>query len=501
MSRKRNHFLASLFPEDTWVSTVVGFTLIGLVLGYGFWYVERERSRALREADPTTTPTPESKPVSSTPSAAPVRPFKPASPATDSEARPSAVPVIFHEDSTIRLEAPAWELAVGGAGQFLVVQSLGQPKLVVIDVERGQVAFSVPVEMHRVAFASGRNRLFVVHRSKMLIERWNLRTQKCELRFQTPIAGAIETAVLGADSDGPVLLRVGNLPGSNPGWFFMDPTTFDVEPINAVSKSNSVAFATNERLELRAAANGSTFCAWRSESSPTALEVFTIKDDRVHSQLSLSDFGFAVPSFDGQFIGTKVGLFRSPFDLLRSANENFLLSLLSADSQHFWSPTNSRQWQLRAIGDESILAELPKVELGFNRGRLKNELPFDKRLILVSRLGKLIAVPPAGSAVIVYKTDPKHFPSPAVARLTVTSSPPFATHRGELFSYQVLTTAPFGELKYRLDFAPDGLEVLADGLISWQVPPNFADAEASVILTVRSPQGTEDVHAFVLQVR
>ena len=491
-SRKRKRQRTGVFAQDSWVSTVVGFVLIGLVLSVGFWYVQRERDRPLREV-----PRPS---AASTPPAA-------ISPAIASARPADASAGMFQHKSTLKLASPAADLAVGGAGQFIAVFCADQRRLDVIDVERGEVSFTVPALKDSVLFAAGRSKLFVFHRDRQVIERWNLRTKEREVEFPTQNVFSLTSVALGSDSEGPLLVRATEVPGQSAGWYFLDAASLEMEPVRAETKESKVrivAFSTSETLQVRAAANGSAFCAWRIGGSSTALEVLTVNDGRVESNLSLFHFFFAALSFDGQFLNTDRGLFRQPFDLALPAREYASKCFPSADSQYYLGQTPTGEWHLRATGVEAILGELPKLVVQEDlspRHRQTSQRMFDKRLTFVSKLGRLVFLSQLNDSLVFYDVDVNRVLPLTAPRLTITSRPPSSVRKGEPFAYQIETIGSSSPLTYQLDVTPDGMTVSPTGKLTWDVPSDFAESEATIVLTIRSAQGAEDVQAIVLPVQ
>lgn len=51
-----------------------------------------------------------------------------------------------------------------------------------------------------------------------------------------------------------------------------------------------------------------------------------------------------------------------------------------------------------------------------------------------------------------------------------------------------------------LEFGPAGMKLDDNGVLSWEVPAQFAEVEASVLITVGDASGQEVFHAFPIAV-
>ena len=122
-------------------------------------------------------------------------------------------------------------------------------------------------------------------------------------------------------------------------------------------------------------------------------------------------------------------------------------------------------------------------------------------MTFVSKTGRLVYLAQLNDALNFFDTDVKNLPSLVTPRLLITSRPASSVKRGESFSYQIETIGLNSQLSYQLTFAPAGLTVGSTGKMTWDVPSNFAESETTILLTVRSEQGAEDIQAIVLAVQ
>ncbi len=64
--------------------------------------------------------------------------------------------------------------------------------------------------------------------------------------------------------------------------------------------------------------------------------------------------------------------------------------------------------------------------------------------------------------------------------------------------YQIEALSNQGGLTYKLDFAPEGMAVSSDGLVTWQVPAKINAEGERVIVVVGDKSGAETFHSFTL---
>jgi hypothetical protein len=80
--------------------------------------------------------------------------------------------------------------------------------------------------------------------------------------------------------------------------------------------------------------------------------------------------------------------------------------------------------------------------------------------------------------------------------LVVLSQPPLRAKKGSTYEYSLNVKSRKGGVKYRIESAPDGMQISSNGKLSWQVPLEFAESEISVIISVRDAMGQEIFHTF-----
>jgi hypothetical protein len=90
--------------------------------------------------------------------------------------------------------------------------------------------------------------------------------------------------------------------------------------------------------------------------------------------------------------------------------------------------------------------------------------------------------------------------TPGIEPLSVQSQPPANATRDKPYTYQVDAKSAKGSVKYKLDSAPSGMKVSPEGKITWNVPADFDNAQAEVLLTVSDASGQEIAQPFKITV-
>src|SRR5204862_7761774 len=85
--------------------------------------------------------------------------------------------------------------------------------------------------------------------------------------------------------------------------------------------------------------------------------------------------------------------------------------------------------------------------------------------------------------------------------LFVASRPVAGAVKGKTYRYPVAVRSKSGKVSFKLDAAPDGMKVTADGSLVWEVPKDTKDSEVEVILTITAASKEEIFHSFKITVK
>ena len=123
--------------------------------------------------------------------------------------------------------------------------------------------------------------------------------------------------------------------------------------------------------------------------------------------------------------------------------------------------------------------------------------PFEQHLFLIPDAKLLVFIPASNDKLVLQRVDIEKLLDKAdVDYLYVQSQPLLNFKAGTDYKYQIVTRSRKGGVKYKLESGPDKMTLSPDGLLSWKVPADFAEAEVNIIITVSDKTGQEIFHTF-----
>src|SRR5262245_36187124 len=163
----------------------------------------------------------------------PTRPNPPTLEPPPGPAPPPWVP----PETTLTVEAPITQTAVGGAGRFLIVHVGSRKKLSILDLKQKSFVKTIELSEEQCLFAAGKSLLIIALPKAGVFERWNLNTLTRETEVPSPGISGIKALAMGSASDELLLALV---PGGSPnmGLQFIDPRTFRSSPVEVEAIPN-----------------------------------------------------------------------------------------------------------------------------------------------------------------------------------------------------------------------------------------------------------------------
>src|SRR5205085_1802450 len=99
------------------------------------------------------------------------------------------------------------DVAVGGAGRFLLLHLADVKQLAVFDVNQAKIVGYIPVPEKQVVFTAGLNKVFVAYPELHLLQRWDLFTRQKEVTVPLAVpCGTPGHLYLGSGVRGPLLI-------------------------------------------------------------------------------------------------------------------------------------------------------------------------------------------------------------------------------------------------------------------------------------------------------
>lgn len=385
----------------------------------------------------------------------------------------------------------------GGSGRYLIMHLPRERKLAVFDANEAKIVTYLPAADDNCLLAAGSDKLFVAMPGNNLIQRWSLKTFEKELTVNAP--AAIGELATGSGSRGPIFARTGQRAGDRFGGqvFCIDPQSL---------KQMDVKFAP--------AGGGGRGDPGRQESG---LRVSTngelLTGQGVYQRLGNVFKGVAgapsnpYPGADGRFfyissqiytaaggtIGKDTGHTHNYFPALHG---HYFLDLAQVETGGRFSGFRldihlaDDPRPLVNLGELHELDDLQEYPGG-------GHPPFDRHVLFIPEAHLLITIPRSKDKLHLRRVNiDKLLDASGVDYLFVQSLPPATVGKGQAYRYPIVVRSKRGGVKFSLDSAPPNMKVSPQGVVTWTPPQNFAEAEASVIVSVRDDSGQEVFHTF-----
>lgn len=406
------------------------------------------------------------------------------------------------------------DVAVGGAGRYLVLHMAQIRKLAIFDLTEGRITASFLLPEDNVYFAAGMSKLILVLCDSHVIQRWDLKTAQREAIAPLPFTWKVKVAAMGAASEGPLLLNwsFGSEEHDRANWEFIDIQTlapikyrFDTTPHIGTSFSDSV--------NLRASDDGLTFGIWHVGGAPTGLQLFTLKGQSVHVAYEHRSVGAVIPSSDGGQIFTSDGIFtpalssasasaseRDAGTAIPSHGGGLIIRAKNAEGQK--SAGSTLSVYVQEIGNRPIATfDVPDLKSPRAFYDSITGLTLDKRIHLVPASGALLTIPGSADRLVFRRFNlMDSLNALGTEYFLVSSKPPGTIKFGAPFDYQIVAISKNGGLTYHLDSGPEGMAVSPTGLVSWKGLQDLRAMSFPVSITIRDCAGQQRVHSFTLKI-
>jgi hypothetical protein len=415
------------------------------------------------------------------------------------------------QDKVVKmLPAAADDVVVGGAGRYVILRLPTLRKLAVFDVSTANVAGFVPVAAGDAKVAAGLDKL-VVAAADGKLERWDLKTLRKEADAPLPGGGTVTALSMGSASEGPVLVftKTGAGPGSAT---FLDLMTLGPAPYRLAPGGRIPPDA----VFVRASADGSAFGMRQGvggEPHQVALALLQGKQAVVRTAGDLAS-SVLVPGPDGRRVYTGTAVYDDQLKLLlpKPPPQSFAKPFVPAAEGPYYMRLDFKEWDkvggsltFFAAGHDRPLVQLDDVEGATNEqvayGKLRDTLSHDQRVHFILDAKVVVGIPPGNDRLVLRRFDmDEELAKSREDYLFVASQAPTAATRGAAFRFQLAVKSRKGGLKYRLDSGPQGMKVSPAGLVTWDVPADYAERDVSPIISITDAGGQEIFYAFRLDV-
>jgi S1-C subfamily serine protease len=322
-------------------------------------------------------------------------------------ARAGIRPPELEEAKVVRkLTTPIGDVAVGGAGRYLILHLPKLRQLAVFDVSAAKVVGRIPLEEDSARFAAGLEDVVVVLPRAGTIERWGLKTLERDVVATLPVKGAIKGVAMGSASRGPLLVHaaVSHPQGAERSSYVllnvqtMKPITGDL------AMPAQVGFNQN-LMHLRASAEGKVFGLWCTNQFPSGLTTLVVSDTDVKSYYAHQSVGPVLPTPDGKAIYTGVGKYRPQVTIQEKA-ENGTPMVPGCHGEQFLmlpAPGKEGSVTVHLPGKAEPVATLPDLVTIPKEEAIKHDFTFDKRFHLIPEARVVIVIPASDDQLILYR--------------------------------------------------------------------------------------------------
>ena len=424
-------------------------------------------------------------------------------------------PVLQEDTTTIQLPAPINDVCAGCNGRYLILYCKSLSKLVVFDVSTAKISGYVSVPSADIRFTAGAEKLIVAVVDQKVLQRWDLASLTREVAVQQPFEAPIRQVVMGGASLGPLLTQIEcSRDGPDPGFRFVDPTTFGLLEMNWVEHRTAVPTYL-ERLRIRASPAGELFGMWRYQIDPAGLLSLVRKGRSAEWHYEHSSADPLLPDANGRVLFAGDGaVYNGELRRVKGTPKPSQVLIPSMQSGYYlsiatetWNDrmTLSGRPTVYAVGSDQALGQGPALGNLGNARQMHSEISFvaDKRIWFMPQAKLIVTIPTTDDRLVIHRFDPfELLEKSGIEYFYVASVPPPVARQGSVFRYLIDVRSRHGGVKFELGSAPAGMTISPAGVIDW-VPATktTGDDDVVVIVSIRDARGQEIFHCLRMAVR
>ncbi|HWG47787.1 MAG TPA: serine/threonine-protein kinase [Gemmataceae bacterium] len=413
-----------------------------------------------------------------------------------------AAPHLTESKVEIRLSEPFAQVRTGGGGRYLVFHLKKAKKLAIFDVSQAKITREIDAPSDDVLFAAGRDKLMVVVPGQRLLQRWDLHTGKREKTVPISDERPIRMAVMGCNSDGPLMVWSG---GKVQLWDVGHMQPYTVK---------GLTFEGDARwgFDLRVSADGQTFICWATAISDRHYAVMHLRNAEAINLVSPDGHTFnghwAMPNADGSLVFRfGAGIYNGDMKIIAADSFKGAVLLPTEDPRFFLAvreeSRNTNQVSICANADCRPVFTVRGVEkvTGSSLNSRWGQVNGEPRIHYLHSAHVLLTLPESNDRVVVrplnllasLDQDGKNY-------LFVLSAPRTRVRSGSAYDYSIDVRSKAGGIRCKLEAGPEGMTVSSGGRLRWQVPAGQAGKKARVIVNIRDASGKEIQHSFEIVV-
>lgn len=417
----------------------------------------------------------------------------------DAEAVPPA------KDSETKTPAVIDEALVAGGGRYLVLKLREMPALAVYDTWKGEMAGNLRLPSSQFVYAAGGDLAVVYFDEDNLLQTWDLAKLEKKLTKPNPVSGRVKNLLMGSARGDQAVVQF-QASGSSTGDHYL-LNTRTLQPVN--KGGQPVMWRGHHSYfehpgYLRANRDLTILTEWSRSGSPSGVTVHTRRGNEFTAKNEHTSAGFLAPGEDNRIytgIGdlystdaVKVGSI-SGQSLFPGVGGGFYLGLRQEDGRISVYPCGKAsplcQW--------GVFPDWNKESQDQMRYVRSDAMPPDRRIVFLPTIGRIVMLPLDNQRVVMKKFDLKAtLDESGIDYLVVTSAPPPTVQPRKAWKYQIHVLSKAGKPTYKLDFAPQGMKVSEDGLITWKPPAKLPPQGEKVVVLIRDAGEEELFHSFTL---
>jgi hypothetical protein len=316
-------------------------------------------------------------------------------------------PTLEAEKVERKLTAAPADVAVGGAGRYLVLHLPKAHELAVFDVSAADFVGHIPVKEEGAKFAAGLEDVVVLLPAAGSIERWSLKTCQRDVAAKLPITGVIKAVAMGSSSKGPLLVHSaqGTEQLSQASYSLLNVET--LKPIEgAVKVYPSLGSHYQDIVHLRASANGKVFGLWCTSHSPSGLGTIVLSDADVKTYYMHNSVGYVLPSPDGKIIYTATGKYPPEVQIVGKMEAGEPMIPAYHGDYYLKLPPAGKQGAatVHAKDNAKAIATLTELDLSVPREDwIKHDMTFDKRILLIPEARLIVTIPLSDDRLVLHR--------------------------------------------------------------------------------------------------
>lgn len=402
-------------------------------------------------------------------------------------------------DATTKTPGPIEDLALAGGGRYILLKLKGIPGLALYDIYKAEITDTLRLPGSEFLFAAGGRTAVVYFPSDNVFQSLDLKSRKKTKTKPNPVPAKIKGIVMGHSRSDQAVVYFDGTGGNYPGNHFLLDTA-SLEPVMDGDKPyywhNNRAYG-DQPNPMRADGGLNYLVEWCSGigvASRTGNRFSFKYDHNSHGSTAVGDDGFLYCA-DGNICSmqlVKVG----------SVGGQALFPALGGS--FFVGMSESGDLTIFPSGKTTPVCKwgrFPSWTKEHNNRRYAGpgDLSFDKRIIFAPAAGRIVFIPVENDRIELRKFDLKTtLDESGIDYLVVVSSPKTQVKLRDKWEYQMQVLSKAGEVKYKLEFAPEGMTISDAGLITWKVPNKLGEEGEKVVVLISDKAGEQTYHTFSL---